>query len=153
MNNDDVAFTEDDVLVYKKLQIDLDEIHPVVVQMQGVLYDVADGVANDGGFDGIFYTEDITGKNPRTRCAGPRGGIFYDEDVSGNSVYCHACYTDTRRGSDTDNDTEIYKVKVFTATDDVDFIKYLCTDCAEGFADALEDYINNNADELLGDAL
>ena len=150
MNNDDedVAFIDnDDVLVYKNLQIDLDKIHPVV-KMQGVLYDVANGITGEVRFDGIVCTEDASGEHLRTRHTGPHGGIFYTEGVSANSVYCHACYTDTRRGSDTD----IYYVANFR-DDDVDFNKHLCVDCAEGIADALEDYINDNVGELLGDAL
>jgi len=147
MDNDDVALTDDDVLVYKHLWIDPDKIHPVVVKMQGVLYDVADGITGEVEFDGTFYTEDVSGRNQRTRCTGPRGGIFYTE--GSDPVYCHACYT----GKDIDDDTDIYKVNVYKAADGVDFNKHLCDDCAEGFADALEDYINDNVGELLGDAL
>jgi len=124
MNNDDVAFTDDNVLEYKHSQIDLDHIHPVVVQMQGVLYDLADGI---------------------TREVAEFLGIFYTESVSGNSVWCHACFTD--------NDTDIYEVNVFTTIDDVDFYKHLCADCAEGIADALEDYINDNMGDLLTENL
>lgn len=152
MNNDEDewptnAFAKDDVLVYKHLWVDPDKIRPVIMKLKNALYDVANGITGEVGFDGTFYTEDVSGRNQRTRCTGPRGGIFYTE--GSDPVYCDACYA----GEQIDDDTDIYKVNVYKAADEVDFNRNLCPDCAEGFADELEDYINDNMGDLLGDAL
>lgn len=111
----------DDVLAYKNLRIDLDDIRPVIMELQNFLHDVADGRANNNAFDKVSATR----------------------DVEGYSSMCSACIShdvDTR---------DIYA----TARTKAYFRSSLCSDCCEGLADELEEYAEDNVDELLGEAL
>ena len=105
------------MLVYKNLRIDLDYNSPIIVQLQNVLHDIADGRINDE-YDG-----------------------FHVHTHQNNSLQCSACHA-------------FYGIEIYTVTARGGGLqRWLCKDCAEGVADALEDYINNNVGDLLGESL